>query len=362
MADDYPLGNLKFVSKGGVDEVFGMPIPKDLITHAIRNSEYYEKYLEMAARKPRQPTTMTGEVEKKKKAPKTDEEPQSASELQVEDDEYNLQRGIQMSLESIQAPIGRVVVHKPDPGFIRKLPEVEGKGKGIVFDEQAAQSLLDLQKPKKQSIKDQYIFQRRTPVTQDASTGPSAQPQDDISANVVQDTSSPADSTNDAETTADMGQSNSKNNTEIINQRDNNDELHEELTKSRKRRCDDQDPPPPPPKDSDRSKKKKHDYNVSASKHPLVQKSSTWKTFYSREAPSSSSKKKPASPSEQPVNDDLIPEDMHLSESEDTGAVHLPKIKTRLDWLKPLLEEETPETPEPDWVIPPNDLLDTENN
>ncbi|GJU44345.1 hypothetical protein Tco_1201611 [Tanacetum coccineum] len=36
-ADDYPLGNLKFVSKGGVDEVFGMHIPKDLITDAIRN-------------------------------------------------------------------------------------------------------------------------------------------------------------------------------------------------------------------------------------------------------------------------------------------------------------------------------------
>ncbi|GKG28437.1 hypothetical protein Tco_0406764, partial [Tanacetum coccineum] len=100
-----------------------------------------------------------------------DEEPQSASELQVEDDEYNLQRGIQMSLESIQAPIDGVVVHKPDPGFIRKLPEVEGKGKGIVFDKQAAQSLLDLQKLKKQNF------------------------------------------TNDAETAADMEQSNSRNDT-----------------------------------------------------------------------------------------------------------------------------------------------------
>ncbi|GJR22547.1 retrovirus-related pol polyprotein from transposon TNT 1-94 [Tanacetum coccineum] len=69
-ADDYPLNNLKFVSKGGVDEVFGMPIPKDMITDAIWNSEYYKKYMEMAARKPRQPTTMTGEeVEAKKKPP-----------------------------------------------------------------------------------------------------------------------------------------------------------------------------------------------------------------------------------------------------------------------------------------------------
>ncbi|GKC48661.1 hypothetical protein Tco_1071406, partial [Tanacetum coccineum] len=67
-------------------------------------------------------------------------------------------------------------------------------------------------------------------------------------------------------------------------------------------------------------------------------------------------------PSIQPINDDPILDDMHLSKSEDTGAAHLLKIKTRLEWLKPLPEEETPETPEPDWVIPLNDLLETENN
>ncbi|GKB84676.1 hypothetical protein Tco_0956948 [Tanacetum coccineum] len=71
---------------------------------------------------------------------------------------------------------------------------------------------------------------------------------------------------------------------EVFMQRENNDELHASLTKSRKRRRDDQDPPPPPPKDSDRSKKKKHDYDVSASKQPLVQKSSAWKTSNLREA------------------------------------------------------------------------------
>ncbi|GJS55999.1 hypothetical protein Tco_0629361 [Tanacetum coccineum] len=52
-----------------------------------------------------------------------DKEPQTVSEPQVEDDEYNLQRGIQMSLESFQAPVNRVAIHKPDSGIIRKLPE-----------------------------------------------------------------------------------------------------------------------------------------------------------------------------------------------------------------------------------------------
>ncbi|GJR73284.1 hypothetical protein Tco_0085649 [Tanacetum coccineum] len=54
--------------------------------------------------------------------------------------------------------------------------------------------------------------------------------------------------------------------------------------------------------------------------------------------------------------------DVHLLDSEDIGADHLPKIKTRPDWLKPILEEKTSETPEPDWVIPPNDLHEPENN
>ncbi|GKC83153.1 hypothetical protein Tco_1138870 [Tanacetum coccineum] len=95
---------------------------------------------------------------------------------------------------------------------------------------------------------------------------------------------------------------------------------------------------------------------------PPVQKSSAWKTSYPREAPFSSSKQKFASQSEQHVNDDPIPVDLHLSESEDIGVAHHPKIKTRPDWLKPLPKEETPDTPEPDCVIPPNDLPETKNN
>nr|GEV66909.1 hypothetical protein [Tanacetum cinerariifolium] len=114
---------------------------------------------------------------------------------------------------------------------------------------------------------------------------------------------------------------------EVCMQRKNNDELHAALAKSRKRRRDDQDPLPPPPKDSGRSKKKKHDSDASALKQPLVQKPSAWKTSDSREAPTNSSKKKPASLSKQPINDDPIPKDLHLSES----AAYLLMIKTRPD-------------------------------
>ncbi|GJR29167.1 hypothetical protein Tco_1105399 [Tanacetum coccineum] len=46
-ADDFILGNLKFVPKGESVEVFGMAIPDPLITEAIQQSSYYPKYLKM---------------------------------------------------------------------------------------------------------------------------------------------------------------------------------------------------------------------------------------------------------------------------------------------------------------------------
>nr|GEU36792.1 hypothetical protein [Tanacetum cinerariifolium] len=118
--DDYYLGNLKFIPKGEEDEVFGMQIPKELIMEN-RNASYYNAYLEMVAKHDRKITVV----------------------------DYDLQRGIQMSLESFQPPIGGVAFLKPTTGITQKLPIIEGKGKSIATDEQVAQSLLDMQTPKK---------------------------------------------------------------------------------------------------------------------------------------------------------------------------------------------------------------------
>nr|GEY47449.1 hypothetical protein [Tanacetum cinerariifolium] len=152
-ANDYSLSNLKFIPKGELDEVFRMVIPKDLITDVIRNSEYYQKYLDMVARKPLQATNVIDEEGGKKKSPSADKEPQPVSEPQVKDDDYNLQRGIQMSLESFQEPVDEVASHEPDSGITQKLLVVEGKGKCFASDELAAQSLLDLQNSKKKNAK-----------------------------------------------------------------------------------------------------------------------------------------------------------------------------------------------------------------
>ncbi|GJW82477.1 hypothetical protein Tco_0146452 [Tanacetum coccineum] len=530
---------------------------------------------------------------------KEDEEPQPASETQVEDDEYNLQRGIQMSLESFQAPVGRGAIREPDSGIIQKLPEVEGKGKGIISDEQATQSLFRSTKAKEEKYHGSiyiseavykksgciyWTFYAKTSANTEKSNSVAdtetlnvVEEQGDEVSNMValeertveldegyarSDPGKTLESQSQPErefmekdqARSDLGQSHveqvhmenppsssgtlssmknlddaftfddqflnekssedepgkapllstpiidltppkpvsppiqepifiaktettttllpppppqkqsitdpvlanrisalenrstnfeqkymlqdktiealgskvytlenhnmySKINKqvnevfkeavhtalqaslyecfrdlsefeikeilcdrmfesgsyrshpdhttlydalELYMDRVNSKEFKEAMAKSCKRRRDDQDPPPPSLKDSDQSKKKRHDLDASALKRPPVQKSSAWKTSNIREAPTSSSKQNPASPP--PIDDNPISDDMHLLESEDTGAAYLLKIKTRPDWLKPLAEEEASKTPEPDWVIPPNDLPETDNN
>ncbi|GJU13299.1 hypothetical protein Tco_1135695 [Tanacetum coccineum] len=227
--DDYLIGNLKFVHKGEKDEVFGMTIPKYLITKAIQQSPYYQQYLVMAARKPKvveegkkktvskaKPSKITpsrkvrkGKIplklldeykeiqqEPKPQGENEDSNVERATKLSLDSfepsgegedkgEDYDYKRAIKMSLDSFQvqsqALVGGVAIHEHVVEEIRKLSEVEGKGKAIVTEEQAAHSLLDLHKSKKKRATNQFIIQRCAPVTHDAITGPSAQPQDDTS-------------------------------------------------------------------------------------------------------------------------------------------------------------------------------------
>nr|GEV11002.1 integrase, catalytic region, zinc finger, CCHC-type, peptidase aspartic, catalytic [Tanacetum cinerariifolium] len=130
--------------------------------------------------------------------PKVVPKPQGASE------EFDLERAIQTSLESFQAQgqehVGGVAIREPVAEATCPLPVIEGKEKAIATEEQAAQSLLALHTPKRRSTTDQFIFQRRIPATKEASTGPSAQPQDDTSANIVCETPSPTDAKTGTET------------------------------------------------------------------------------------------------------------------------------------------------------------------
>ncbi|GKD06090.1 retrovirus-related pol polyprotein from transposon TNT 1-94, partial [Tanacetum coccineum] len=84
------------------------------------------------------------------------------------DEEVDLQRVLELSLkeqaERTQRPARPVVLRKPDSGKYQPLPEVQGKGKEKVVDEQAAHDLLTFQTPMKKSPIDQFIFQRRPPM------------------------------------------------------------------------------------------------------------------------------------------------------------------------------------------------------
>ncbi|GJU25743.1 hypothetical protein Tco_1164364 [Tanacetum coccineum] len=554
--EDHKLGNLKFVPKGEVDEVFGMQIPKELITKNIRNAPYYNAYMEIVAKHDQKIVAEKGGQKKPatakqpKLVPSKQSKPAPATKLKVTQEKplepspaKHPKRGKVQKFHKGKSSLKLIdkdeeVHHEPEPQGDEADYDVEraiqmSKGKGIATDEQVAQSL-------------------RIPVTEEAPTGPSAQPEDDTSANIFRGTPSPTDAKTGAETDKTSSEGDTKilqigeeqgedvanmvdqeektveinkgqagsdpsktpesrpppervliekdqarpdpglsyvalagpdpepmhddfvatvypqvheslkhpdeehvlhlpqtnfkkkhklqdqtiqgisskvftlelrdlphkidktinesvkevvqialqdplkecfkdlseaNMKEIIHdrmfksgtyrsqpehvalyeafeasmERDNRDEFLLEKDKSQKIPLDEQDPPPPPP-DSDLNKKKIHDSDASGSKQPPAPPSLVWKTSDTREAPSSSSMQQSVPHFKQPVKDVPIPDDVNVSYSEDTDTAHLPKIKTRLDWLKPLPEEERLETPEPDWIVPTNDLPEPENN
>ncbi|GJV47201.1 hypothetical protein Tco_1437413 [Tanacetum coccineum] len=234
--DDFLLGNLKFISKGETNEVFGMAIPKQLITQAIQQSSYYPKYLEMVAKNtkktpqdsaskqpepatkrapPKKPTTTTPvkptkppsskqpksptKKPSKPKIPQKVRKGKPSFQLVDEDDEAqqefvpqgegddpalelakkmsldahqekgegegadaDIERAIKLSLDPSfllkgQAPVGGVVIRDLVSETTPKLPEVVGKGKDIVTEEQVAHSLIDLSK--KKCTTDQFILE-----------------------------------------------------------------------------------------------------------------------------------------------------------------------------------------------------------
>ncbi|GKC14829.1 hypothetical protein Tco_1011611, partial [Tanacetum coccineum] len=52
----------------------------------------------------------------------------------------------------------------------------------------------------------------------------------------------------------------------------------------------------------------------------------------------------------------------HVSDPKDTDNAHIPKILDTTTWFRPILEEKRPASPELEWVIPPIDLPEADNN
>ncbi|GJR95756.1 hypothetical protein Tco_0267930 [Tanacetum coccineum] len=90
-----------------------------------------------------------------------------ADEPRFGDEEADMHKAVEESLKDAyvapRGPLPPVVIREPEPGKYEPLPEVQGKGKEKVGEEQAAQVLLNLQTPKKKNSAEQFIFQRCTP-------------------------------------------------------------------------------------------------------------------------------------------------------------------------------------------------------
>nr|GEU85455.1 retrovirus-related Pol polyprotein from transposon TNT 1-94 [Tanacetum cinerariifolium] len=199
------LGYLKFSAKGTKREVFGMPIPGNLITPDIQGESYYQEYLAKVAKHQRYLSSETrsdcdSPAPKPTKASKNSKpsvpkaalrppvikpassqqpEPQPAppglvskrrkpisslrsvdktvaegipeKEPRVDDEEADVQRALEESLKSIydapRGPLLPVVIREPESGKYQLLAET----------------------PKKKSPSDQYIFQRHTSIPTESS-------------------------------------------------------------------------------------------------------------------------------------------------------------------------------------------------
>nr|GFD00652.1 hypothetical protein [Tanacetum cinerariifolium] len=158
-----------------------MPIPGRLITANIREAYYYQEYQENVAKHRGFLASETGSTQDlpapkpAKPARKPQSSPKSvgtseaeevlAEEPQVADEDADFQKAVEESTKDAYAlpkgPLPPVVIREPELGKYQPLPVVPRKGKAKVSEEQVAHDLLSLQKHKKNSPVDQYIFQRR---------------------------------------------------------------------------------------------------------------------------------------------------------------------------------------------------------
>nr|GEY73585.1 hypothetical protein [Tanacetum cinerariifolium] len=202
------LGYLKFSAKGSKREVFGMPIPgSHLDSPAPMPTKPAKKPKSTAPKAPPRPlvsipvtsaqTAPTSapakpQEKKRKQATETSDKPPKAKkskhrrvtkirclkylasseaeevptvEPQVADEDADYQKALEESMKTTYAlprgPLLPAVIREPELGKYQPLPEVLRKSKAKVTEEQVAHDLLSLQKPKKKSLAEQYIFQRR---------------------------------------------------------------------------------------------------------------------------------------------------------------------------------------------------------
>nr|GEZ33513.1 hypothetical protein [Tanacetum cinerariifolium] len=160
------LGYLKFSAKGTKRERSAQPAPTS--APAKPQEKKRNQATDTSDKPPKEKKSKHGWVSKKRsrknvEASKTEEVP--TVEPQVADEDAEYQKVLEESMKDAyvlpRGTLPPVVIREPESGKCQPLPEVPGKGKAKVTEEQVAHDLLSLQKHKKTSPANQYIFQRR---------------------------------------------------------------------------------------------------------------------------------------------------------------------------------------------------------
>ncbi|GKA28474.1 hypothetical protein Tco_0714642 [Tanacetum coccineum] len=179
------LGYLKFSAKGTKREVFGMPIPNDLITDDIRGEQYYNAYLEKVAKhqrylageevsdpdspapKPAKATKPKASKQSKPLASKAaTKKPKTAPSKPQEKKRKMVTETSEVPSLAKRYKAGKVVKKRTKKSSLQLVDEFVDEGvpenEPRISDEEA-----DLQKEVEESLKEvhsahQFIFQRRT--------------------------------------------------------------------------------------------------------------------------------------------------------------------------------------------------------
>ncbi|GJZ21616.1 hypothetical protein Tco_0558655 [Tanacetum coccineum] len=167
--DDFILGNLKFYLEMVAENTKKTPQESASVQPTTRRTPP-KKPTTTTPVKPSKPAPTPTKKPSKHKLPQKVRKGKPLPTWMMPD----MEKAIKLSLDPAflpqgQAPVGGVTIRDPVSETTPKLPEVVGKGKAIVTEEQVAHSLIDLSKKKRTT--DQFILVRRDQTPHDSTTG-----------------------------------------------------------------------------------------------------------------------------------------------------------------------------------------------
>nr|GEV11558.1 reverse transcriptase domain-containing protein [Tanacetum cinerariifolium] len=392
--EDFKLGNLKFVPKGEIDEVFRMPIPDELISNNIINASYYNAYLEMVAKHDQK---VAAEKEGKKKTMSA-KQPKSKQLSKKKSTKTTLPeqvgKGKIVEFRKAKSPFQLVDEPGEEPAYFEPEPELEHQGKGDDDEmERAIQmSLKTFQAQREDVGKQQNIKENTVELNQGqarpdpgrtleslplpehefmdedqagpdpgesrgALVGPDLEPtHDDFMADLYPKVQESLKSSADEHVFVKDPISSTRTLSSMKNLEDafsiGDQFINDKSTED--------EPEKPNVEAKVIFMVTILIYQASSSVPPLDE-------FLAEKDKSCKRRRDDQDPPPPPSGLDLVkdlpmPKTANISDSEDSNTAHLPKTKQRPEWLKLILDDERPATLEPTWVIPSSHIPDAVNN